>query len=918
MYKQIKRLTAFMLIFCMLSVFNVFSAEEEPTKEQNMAFAVDFLRAVSVLPEFEGDGKIDLEANVSRGELSEAISKAYGYKDGMEYKLSFGDVSKEHKKANYIMAAVSLGLMNGYGDGNFLPDYPVKYEEAIKACVSAVGYAPRAELKGGYPIGYVTEASRLKMLKNVKGKMGEFITIGNFAMLLSNTLDTCILEVSEMTEDKVLLEADEEKTLLIERLEIYKTTGLVKETEISSLTGISTLSAGRAKIGDKLYQSEGSNIDDWLGYLVTAYYKEGGKLLFAWPEEYEITVVKADNILDDDKGFSTKNFVYMTEDGAIEEAEISTQADLIYNGVSVGSYKKADMLPQNGRVKLLDNNSDEVIDVIFVEDYEDMIVGKIDASAFVISDEEDGNNIVKLNPEKQDEYFFKIESNGEIAEFSDIVKGDAISVYESKNQKGVKFIRICISKESIDGELTGKSKDDKTITVDAEVYDATPYFFENFDSVALGEKGTFLLNEDGKIVGMLGADTKNYQYGYLLAAEVRSAPLSGDIRFKIIDNAGELEIFTAAEHLNVDGSVYKGIKEQKALINGNELEYGGSVRQLVRYKLNSAGELKNIDTVNAGSPDTEELTEDYACDARYYYSNVFGMKKYDFMIDATSTYVFVVPSKGADEADQTNEDLYFACKGGSFLTEGNSYNVAAYDTDDSATAGAVVVYQDMPSGVGNQIRAFMVDKISTITDENGTEIIKMTGFQKGQYAIKYVKEPLLQSRVKTFKTGDLLTLVEDMGGEPKRIRKLFDAGLNLKIDNYVKPVIDNKIDPFENSLVTGNGDNVIQQGTNQSDTIQRQFMGQYSALVRKDGNKILLSGMNDDGTPDVITKQKMSPLNLNAYVTVTIYNAQKKMVEKGSISDLDDYTYVRNSEARIFVHTYAGVVKDIFVFDFSK
>ena len=49
-----------------------------------------------------------------------------------------------------------LGIINGYGDGNFLPEESLKGIEAIKILTAALGYQIVAENEGGYQSGYLT------------------------------------------------------------------------------------------------------------------------------------------------------------------------------------------------------------------------------------------------------------------------------------------------------------------------------------------------------------------------------------------------------------------------------------------------------------------------------------------------------------------------------------------------------------------------------------------------------------------------------------------------------------------------------------------------------------------------------------------------------------------------------------------
>lgn len=905
------KLTAVLLIFCMLFQVPVFAVQDAPDKEARYSFAVEFLNAIGVLSDFGDISDIDFDKNLSRGEFAEAMVKATGGKGSTAEKISFSDVAENHPKAEYIAAAVSSGLMKGYGDGSFLPDYPVKYEEAIKVAVTALGYSIRADFGGGYPSGYLSEANRLSILDYVSGKIGTFISIGDFAMLLANTLNTEILETAAVSGDSVIMNTDSDITLLNSSLDIYTQVGRVTETERSALTGVTTLDKGTAIIGDKFYNSENSNVTDWLGYYVTAYYKDENNLLFVWPEKHRTLTVKAADIVSDHSGFSVTRLVYEDDSERIKEAEISPYADLIYNGVSISGYTADDLAPKNGWVKLVDNDRDNIFDIVFIEEYRDIIVGAADAKECIVKNIKNSSDFVELNPEGTDKYFFEIEQDGKSVDFSSIVSGDVLSVFESRNKSGVKFFRVVISKNSFIGPLESKYVEDgkTTVVIGETEYEISDYFSEYFSDLPLNTAGKYLTNFEGVLVGFGGNKERVNRYGYLIKAGADGG-LSGKVQFKMLTEYGEIEILNAAEKLNVDGTVYKGSSVQTEMINGSCLKLNGSYRQIVRYKTDETGLVTEIDTVKKGARTEDELTEDFQAGERYYYAGSMGADKFDFGINASETAVFMVPKT---EEYFEDEEKYSGGTGSSFLREGNRYNITAYDTDDDLLAGAVVIVQDITKDAGNARRSVIVDRILTVADD----IVKFTGFQSGKYITRYVEDPVLKSRVLTFKKGDVITMTDDVNGRMVYARKLFTPTLDLRIDTY-NPATADPFDADANGNITaGNNDNIIYFGSN-ADDLQDQFRGEYSVLLRKNGSRIVMGGMNPDGTPVTDDLSKLSSLSIASNAVVTIYSKADETVKVGLVPDLDKYVYGRKPDARIFIHTYVGVVRDIFVFDLSE
>lgn len=913
-----KRITAALLAFCIsFCIFprtESFAAEKKPSVEERAVLAFEFLSAVGVLPKAEESVSFDSEKTLSRSIFAEAMVKACGGEETAVTDNLFSDVTKEHPQAGYIATAVQMGLMNGIGDGTFLPDYPVKYEEAVKVCVEALGYGTRAKLKGGYPHGYISVAGSLSMTEDVSAKINTFITLGNFALLLTNTLNTEILEISSVSKKGADFDTLSDKTMLKAFLGIERTEDKVTQTERSALTGVTNLGKGEAIIGERFYKSAGSNVADFLGYYVTAYYKNDNELLFVWPKSHEMLTVSADNIIKDDASFCATCFVWEDSRGKTRQADISPYADLIYNGVSVGGFGKDNMIPKNGTVELLDNNGDRLYDVIFVNEYRDMVAGEPDKLTKTVNDKEVTSNFAELDENKSDEYLFTIEKDGIKKSFSDIKAGDVLSIFESGNKKGIKFIRVVISEKSVVGELTAKTtQEDKVwVKIGEEEYRAAKYFLDNFQTLPTGTSGRFLLNFAGEAVAFGQNAGRINVYGYLMDAGIKNS-VSSSAEFKILTEEGDIEIFSASKRLNVDGKNYNSSSEQRSLVSGNELKKDGKFFQIIRYKKDADGFIKEIDTIKSGARTADELKEAFPALQRYYYSLSFGADKFDFGIDASKTAVFTVPKS---EAFLNDDDKYFANQGSSPFKDGNKYLVTAYDIDDDLVAAAVLINADVDKNAGNSRRAVIVDKISTVTGD----LVKLTGFQNGNYIIRYAEESDLQKRLRSFKQGDVITITDNMNSEILYARKLFTPSLNLDIDTYdpQNPEDPSFDDEQANTNVTpGNYDNIIYIGSN-SDDLQNQFRGQYSALLRKNGNRIVLSGMNDDGSVNVDDTSKMSSVYVDANVSVTVYKRAEKSVQAGKLADLDKYIYAKNSDARIFIHTYVGVPRDIIVFDLSE
>jgi len=100
------------------------------------------------------------DRTITRAEFSAVVCRALGL-EGIIARVDtqFVDVTAAHWASGYIRMADQLGVVRGMGDGTFVPDAPVTYEQAITMIMRAIGYSPMAAARGGFPTGYLIAAS---------------------------------------------------------------------------------------------------------------------------------------------------------------------------------------------------------------------------------------------------------------------------------------------------------------------------------------------------------------------------------------------------------------------------------------------------------------------------------------------------------------------------------------------------------------------------------------------------------------------------------------------------------------------------------------------------------------------------------------------------------------------------------------
>lgn len=134
-------------------------------------------------------GNFRPEDMVSRAEMAKILMKARNVIK-LEAAADFTDVPANHWAKNYIGNAEKFGYINGYGDGTFAPDGDVTGAQAVKMVVCLLGYEPLAQVRGGYPQGYVQIASAIGLLNDLSAlEMDRPCTRESIAKMMDNALD---------------------------------------------------------------------------------------------------------------------------------------------------------------------------------------------------------------------------------------------------------------------------------------------------------------------------------------------------------------------------------------------------------------------------------------------------------------------------------------------------------------------------------------------------------------------------------------------------------------------------------------------------------------------------------------------------------------------------------------------------------
>ena len=800
---------------------------------------------VSVLAAFKimnGDenGEFRLDDTIIRSEVTKMAVTALGMQEAAESSKGnhdYLDVSEDHWANGYISIATGLGLVEGDGDGNFRPNDKITYREAVTIMVRATGYEQSALQKGGYPSGYISVASENAMLNGVSGTSEKEISRGNVAILTNNALETKKMEQTGFGDRPSYSVVD--KTLLSDNLSAKKITGQIKAVGKMTLSGVSPVNDDSVMIGNEIYKSE-YNANDLLGHNVIAYVQKD-----KYNEEHLILALsnkQTNTALDISpelfRSIETKNGIDVItyyEGGKTKTASIASNAQLIYNNRNIDYDKaKLNIQDKNAYISLLDTNSDSKYDVVFVTEYENIIVESATSSKITGTNQK----VIRL-----DDIDYKLYQGFNEIRPTDLRKWDVISVVKSPTDD---YHEIYMSRNTVKGKVT-------SITKNGFKVDGTEYITAaEFDSaVSLGDTVEFCLDVNSKISAIKNVAITVDSYGYLTNAYTSE---NGDTSYvKLVEKSGEKATLELASKVKFNGVSTKAEDVVKGLEKNT----------LIAYVKNSSNKISEIDTAidksNSGAIDTDNFTLNKKLTAVEYNSST--SKLGDVRI-TNDTIVF----------DASNIDN-ISVGSKSLFADKQKYTGLVYDMTEKLEAGVVVITATEYTPDISAQSAVVIDISSGLNnDGEDTDIVTLLVDGKETTLNAKDKNILVKGNGAKLDLGDIIQYKTNSKGEIAGIRVLLD--IDAKTTEFINEPIDDmtvvygKVEKvFDDSLnVSVNGasaknyeiDNNVRIYSIDSDAsikgVEVAEFGDIAVFDEDDNNRIFIRIVNHNVKEVIIVK----------------------------------------------------------------
>lgn len=723
---------------------------------------------------FVGDenGDLHLDEPLTRAEFASVMTRVLRCEDMAtafkEVAAVFTDVSENDWFCGYVGAVCANGLMKGVSENTFEPYSYVTYEQAVKTLVAALGYTSVAENLGGYPSGYMAQGMKLGITENVISENP--LTRENVMKLIYNSLDVDMLVMK--IGGKGGYEIEEGKTLRSMYLssngdmQIIKSQGIITSNNDTYLNSAnSSLERDEVEIDDVRYKVGTTNAYDFIGQCVEYYAVDNGgrKTLISVRAANNTEVIDID--VSELTATSLSEIVYKKDDRTFRK-DIG-DAKIVRNGRLVLVPTDSDLDTRRGSIRLVDNDDDRDIDVVFVTDWEIVRVKEVKDNTieFENGSSFDGSRFLHIDIDDEDEenHYVLENSKGMTITPSDIEADSILSISVDKDRKFYKIVSAVNKKE---GTITAIGEEN--IEIDGEtfpIYEGDEFNFEPGDAIIA------YLDFKGRLVAFEEQE-KAPSYAYILTAAPKGA-IGNHFQVKMVVGSlvdfqydtnkedlddtnliptvicknSEIAVYDVAERVVVDGVPKKMVSEKSEAITTG----------LYVYELNADGEVRELTRAQSAGGGTNMTYNPY--DKTFAKNN----RRIPFAIDK-DTVVICLPTNG----DAEDEDYFVPLK---IKNSGSStFTALGYDYDaDTKKAKALIFYEKMKKSdaltATESSSIGMVSKSTMIRDENGEYVPNISIATKSgvkEYAVNEVTGR--NDILKTLRCGDLIFYEIDLSG----------------------------------------------------------------------------------------------------------------------------------------------------------
>ncbi|MBR5157605.1 MAG: S-layer homology domain-containing protein [Clostridia bacterium] len=724
-FKCVRMLLAAIMLFSICTPFTAVA-------QDNMLFAdpaneayAEFLDKLGIYS-FYSDSGLFFEDNnaVKRIDAAKSLVSLLGHDiNSVSGTVSdlFIDVPDYYEYAGVVSTAVDLGLMRGTANGVFAPEEKILLEHFIKSVVVALGYDFKAQARGGYPSGYIYVANELGLLEGISAKYSEDLTRQMLIRILYNALDVDICLPTAVAGGYVEYKLAEDVTVLTEYHDIYKETDIVNSNNILSLKSYFKPSDERILIGEDVIYTENSDIFAYAGYEVEYYYELVGEekslVYFTLSKDNEVYKFAKHQIVE-----INKNEVIGTDaNGDEESVDISTNADIFMNGSLLSADVNEKLKSFTDNVVLIDNNDDGEADVVFIEDYTYEQVDFVDTTRQILYLKDGSVNygdkkLMSVSDLNGSQIDIETLSQGTIVGVGTTDKSDVLVMKVIGLPMGIKVASVSAN-EATDAE--------------GKVYYLHGNMTEKMKkNIKGGQDAAVGINNDVIVWADKGSEA--VKLGFLIKAASETRGLTTTSMVKILSTDSVVSEYYLEDKIRINDEpvevkdVAEYLKKTKANLNTGA---DSDTAQVVYYMTDDEGNLKRLYT--AGKDSSSKLVMKYnyhEMGDAFLRDHGYGSAVYaSGYALSDSVPIFQVPLEDMDKYD--NKYFTVAKYDTTLFKDGSSCKFESYVADANDILPAVMVYYKTATAeLSKSNYFFLVEKISTVADEDGDAKVKLSGY----------------------------------------------------------------------------------------------------------------------------------------------------------------------------------------------
>lgn len=757
------------------------------TTKKNMDMIISVLKEIEVIT-IDEDQEFDTEATVSRAKFSEYLGKAIKVYPSFSMQY-FNDVPKEHEQAEYINALTDSGIIAMNDAKIFDPERSIKYTEACKMLLCAMGYGDYAAAKGKTMSVYSLVAAETGI--SITAKDQNALTVAEAMKLLFNAMSEPIMVHNY--QQNMSMSIDSSKNLFAEHHDVYFTKGVVEGTCGAYLERYPMPEEGKVIISGTEYETD-LDIRDMLGVKVNFAYcwddeNDVGKVIYAEICNEE-DILEIESSLLDDYDETTNTFYYLQNKDTkkIKKKKIESSFQIIYNGAPYEGTVTSIISPfldstRRGKITLADSDIDGEFDVVIIKSYEVLASGTIDTvEKFIYGGAESG----AIDYENFD--FVKLfDESGKEKELLDCSNA-VLSIAKSNDNK---IIEIVLNEETAEITVAKVQFSENEITSrEGTIYEVDPAVMAQYGSTLMSYKNIRVsFDMFGYIVKIETGVTDDFLVGYLISGKsYEGETYDTEIEFKIYTRNNKIEKYNFAERIMIDGSTYRLNKNNGALRALNALPKASSYEtsrgdtryrispQVIRYKLNEEKQITVLDTLVLSENENAKssLTQRHN-NVSMPNTNRLGLDTYWSTSETAIFRIPVLDDQGKLVTGEEPQPKDFSTS--MTLSFDKNYNVSTYNFSDDSYYTDIMVIQEDAENYVKEVLIYTGYTQNYDQDENiaYTAIKCYSNGSKATYKLGEGVETQIGSQ--GLEKGDLFYITLDGSGEyATGIKKIFDAG----------------------------------------------------------------------------------------------------------------------------------------------